>query len=190
MITISESSASDHFSIEEVVSQLKASPMVDGIAQFGSRTTTQVSSSSDYDLLVLAKDIPARVFQMITTIGERLADVVLVPIESADSLLPATETPRPRSFEALFAQKMKTAHILYDAAARLQQVKQLVTSEMWEVGPSSVQHDSDMYVAWFWQSFGLLHLERMVQSQDPTHLSAIGRNTIRSIYKSSESASR
>ena len=128
--------------------------------------------SSDYDLLVLAKAIPARIFQMVTTIGGRLADIVLVEIETADTLLTTTEQPQPRSFEALFVQKMQTAHILYDASERLHKVKQLVTSATWEARSTSRSPDSESYAAWFWQSFGLLHLERMAQSPNPIHLSA------------------
>jgi hypothetical protein len=146
---------------------------VDGVAEFGSRATSQVNISSDYDLLVLVKAIPTRVFQMVTTIGGRLADIVLVEIETADTLLITTELPRPKSFEALFAQKMQTAKILYDASERLHKVKQLVMSLEWQVQLSNNQMDSDLYATWFWQGFGLLHLERMAQSQDPIYLSAV-----------------
>lgn len=173
MTAISAPSISDHLSLEEAVAQLKSSPLVDGVAEFGSRATSQANVSSDYDLLVLVKAIPARVFQMVTTIGGRLADIVLVEIEIADNLLTTAEPLKPRSFEALFAQKMRTAHILYDASERLYKVQRQVTSETREVRPSNNQHDSDLYATWFWQSHGLLHLERMAQSQDPIHLSAV-----------------
>jgi hypothetical protein len=173
MITISTSSVSDELSLEEAIARLKLAPLVDGIAEFGSRTTNQANVSSDYDLLVLVKAIPARVFQMVTTIGGRLADIVLVEIETADDLLATTGQPKPRSFEALFAQKMQTARILYDPSERLHKVKQRVTSEASKTQPSMPEDDSDLYAAWFWQSFGLLHLERMAQSQDLTRLSAV-----------------
>jgi predicted nucleotidyltransferase len=168
----SGSSVSDHLSLEEAVVRLKAAPLVDGIAEFGSRATAQTGPASDYDLLILVQDIPTNVFQMITTIDGRLTDVVLVPVKTVNLLLTASETPKSGSFEALFIQKMRTAHILYDATKRLQQVQQLITSERWKVQASNNQHESNLYAAWFWQGFGLLHLERMVQSQDPIHLSA------------------
>jgi len=87
MITISAPSVSDHFSLQETVARLRVSPLVDGIAEFGSRITGQASVSSDYDLLVLVRDVPARVFQMVTTINRQLADIVLVEIEAVDTLL-------------------------------------------------------------------------------------------------------
>ena len=173
MIVISAPSISDNLSLEEVVARLKSSSTVDGIAEFGSRTKKQVNLSSDYDLLILVKTIPARVFQMVTTIGGRLADIVLVEIETADHLLTTTDQLKPMSFEALFAQKMRTARIIYDASERLHKVQQRITGEIWEGRLPTKQQDSDLYTAWFWQSFGLLHLERMAYSQDLNYLSAV-----------------
>ena len=171
MIATSEPSVSDRLSLEEVVSRLEASPFVDGIAEFGSRTTSQASGSSDYDLLVLVRAVPARVFQMMTTIDGRLADIVLVEIETADALLVSQEQPKARSFEALLALKMQTAHIVHDPSGRLSQVKQLVTSTIWDANDIN-QPDFELYVIWFWRSLGLLHLERLSRSQDPIQLSA------------------
>jgi len=173
MIHISTPSISNPLSLEATVSRLKDSPLVDGIAEFGSRSTRHVTIASDYDLLILVKSLPAPVFQMATTIDGRLADIVLVTSETAEALLTATEPPQPRSFEALFAHKMRVAQILYDGSERLHRVKQLVTDETWQVRLSDDQYDSDSYATWFWQSHGLLHLERMAQSPDPVHLSAV-----------------
>ncbi|MDQ4075144.1 MAG: nucleotidyltransferase domain-containing protein [Chloroflexota bacterium] len=172
MIGVSVPSLSDHLSLEEVVAQLEQSSLVDGIAEFGSRATHQAGESSDYDLLVLVEDIPARVFQMVTSIGGRIADIVLVETEIADRIVTTLEPPEPKSFEALFAQKMQTAHIVYDASKRLQHVKQLVTSQAWEKRRAQMHDDSDLYGIWFWLGFGLLHLERLAHSQDPIQRAA------------------
>jgi hypothetical protein len=67
---------------------------------------------------------------------------------------------------------MQIAHILYDASERLHRVKQLVTSELWLSGHTEHQIESSLSTVWFWQSFGLLHLERMIHSLDPVHLLA------------------
>lgn len=172
MIAISAASVSDRLSIEEVIAGLKASSLVDGIAEFGSRAANQAQASSDYDLLILVQSMPAPVFQMVTTIDGRLADVVLVEVEMAERLLNALDRPKPGSREAMFAQKMQTARILYDASDRLHRVRQQVTSETWDVLPANDHRDSEMYMAWFWQSLGLLHLDLLAQSQDPLHQSA------------------
>jgi hypothetical protein len=169
---LSTPSLSHHLSIDEAIARLSASSLVDGVAEFGSRAASQSGPASDYDLLILVVALPAPVFQMITTIGGRLADIVLVETQTADLLLSAQAPPKARSFEALFVQKMQIAQIHYDASGRLRGVKQLVTSDAWLAKSTAFQTESDAYSAWFWQSFGLLHLERMAQSSDPVHLSA------------------
>lgn len=173
MIVVSAPSVSDHLSLEDAVTRLKASSRVDGIAEFGSRTTSQANVASDYDLLVLVRDLPTEVFQMVTTIGGRLADIVLVETKTADTLLATSQPPKAGSFEALFALKMRTARIMDDASGRLGRIRQLVTNPAWAEHFAHRQSDAELYSAWFWNSFGLLHLERMSKSQDPAHLSAV-----------------
>lgn len=172
MIPRSAPSVSDHLSLEEVIARLAASPLVDGLAEFGSRAAGQDSPMSDYDLLVLAYGIPARVFQMVTTVGGRLADIVLVETETADALLAASDPPAPGSFEALFALKMQTARIRYDASGRLHAVQQRAGGPEWAAQGAGGLPESDLYAAWFWQSFGVLQLEQLAQSQDQLHLTA------------------
>jgi predicted nucleotidyltransferase len=170
--SLSTPSISDHLSLKDVIARLMTSADVDGIAEFGSRATQQAGESSDYDLLILVRNLPARVFQMVTTIDGRLADVVLVETETADQLLVNDGRLKGDKFDALFALKMSSAHILYDASGRLARLNKLVTSAAWKEGQPSAGHETTIYPAWFWQSFGLLHLERMSRSNDSVQLSA------------------
>jgi hypothetical protein len=172
MTRITTPSASDALSLEAVLRRLVASPAVDGVAEFGSRSAGHASLWSDYDLLILMRAVPAPVFQMVTTIDGRLTDIVLVDVATADSILTATGLPEPQSFAGLFAQKMRTAQIVYDASGRLHKVKQLVAAA--QAAPAaqrSMLHDA--YADWFWLSFGLLQLERMASSHDPVYQTAV-----------------
>jgi hypothetical protein len=67
---------------------------------------------------------------------------------------------------------MQTARILYDASGRLQRVQQMVTGAAWEATSASAPSVTSLYGAWFWQSLGLLHLERLLQSSEPISLTA------------------
>lgn len=166
-------SITDALSLEEVIALMMKTPWVDGIAKFGSQTTSRADISSDYDLLILVKELPAHVFQMVTSIAGRVADVVLVEVETADRLLAHPEPYQPKSFEALFANKMRTARILYDASQRLQKVRDLVSGPSWEDQPTKVYDFSAAYKLWFWLSHGLLHMQRMLQSHDPRYFAAV-----------------
>jgi hypothetical protein len=154
------------------IHSLTQSPLVDGVAEFGSRSSQDVSAASDYDLLILLTSIPMRVFQLLTTIDGRLADIVLIETEAADSLLAKGERPAA-VFEALFARKMQTARIHYDRSDRLHRLQQLVTSPAWEAAPAASAQIRAWPGIWFWQCFGLLQIERMAESHDPVHRLAV-----------------
>lgn len=172
MTRITTPSSSDALTFEEVLRRLMASPAVDGIAEFGSRSAGYTNAWSDYDLLILVRAVPAPVFQMVTTIDGRLADIVLVDVATADTLLTAAGPPEPQSFAGLFAQKMRTAQIVYDASDRLHKVKQLVAAV--QAAPAAQRSRlHDAYADWFWLSFGLLQLERMASSHDPVYQTAV-----------------
>lgn len=163
-------SVTDVLSLDAVVARLSASPRVDGIAEFGSRAAQQTDAASDYDLLVVVDRLPHRVFQMVTSINGRVADIVLVERVTVDEVLASTAPPPSRSFAGLFARKMQTARIVYDPSARLRRAQALAREPGWA---SPAASEAERYAAWFWQGHGLLHLERMARSAQATHLAAV-----------------
>lgn len=171
MIELVTASLSDQMSFDEFLSILKGSPAVDGFAQFGSHAVQQANAASDYDLLILVTALPAPVFQLVTTVDGRLADIVLVDITLADRLLTEdTPTDQPL-FERLFLQKMGVATILFDQHERLLGIQRLSQHVMTKAAQLSNEGET-AYQVWFWQGFGLLHLTRMAHSSNPVHQAA------------------
>src|SRR6266511_2183228 len=145
MMKLSTPSFSDQLSLNDTIEYLTQSALVDGIAEFGSRASQDVSAASDYDLLILLTSLPMRVFQLLTTIDGRLADIVLVETETADSQLATGERPTAL-FEALFARKMQTALIHYDRSGLLHRLQPLVNSPT-----SDAPHTpTTRCIAWRW----------------------------------------
>jgi hypothetical protein len=68
---------------------------------------------------------------------------------------------------------MQTARILYDASGRLARVQQRVTDPNWREAHPPAQLDAERYAAWFWQSFSLLQMERMIRSDAAVHQAAV-----------------
>jgi predicted nucleotidyltransferase len=164
------STAASELPLAAVLRRVAASDKVDGIALFGSQSAA-MSPVSDYDILILINDPTIRIFQMLTHIDSRLADIVFVETELAERVLLTTEPFAQGTFEAMFLLKMGQASIVYDPAGRLHQVQAWVahTEPSAWLRPSS---DTDLYAAWFWQNQGLAHLKRMVQSDDPVYQTA------------------
>jgi predicted nucleotidyltransferase len=95
---------SDELSLEQVIAALSASPLVDGVALFGSRVAAHDNPISDYDLLLLVTDLPVPIFQMFTHIGGRMADLVFADTASADRSLTLHEPIPANTFDALLLQ--------------------------------------------------------------------------------------
>ncbi len=122
--------------------------------------------------IILVKQLPTRVFQLVMTIDRKLADVVLADNGTIDAILaPDAAYATLPFFERLFVQKMQVARILLDKNGRLQAVTQRVMSHGRQA--SQVAPAPDVYGTWFWQSFTPLHIERMAQSADPLHATAV-----------------
>jgi hypothetical protein len=165
---------SAELSLEQVIAALSASPVVDGIALFGSRAgTTDASPISDHDLLLLVTELPVPIFQMFTHIGGRMADLVFVETAAADRILTVDEPVMSRSFEGMQLQKMLTAQIVYDASGRLARLQQYARQRQASGDLFLPASENALYDSCFWPNHALYHMKRMAQSDDPAYLTAV-----------------
>jgi hypothetical protein len=170
-MVILQHTASASLSLEETLTVLSVSPLVDGIALFGSRAGAHDNPISDYDLLLLVTELPVPIFQMFTHIGGRMADLVFADTVSTDHALTLNEPIRANTFDALLLQKIRTAHIVYDASGRLERLQQHTQHREDDLFlPVS---ENTLYDACFWLNHALYHMKRMAQSHDPAYLMAV-----------------
>jgi hypothetical protein len=163
---------STSMTLEEVLARLAACEAIDGVALFGSQAAAHSSPVGDYDLLLLVSAPPVGIFQMLTHIDGRMADVVFVEAEIAERLLANPVPVAARSFEGLFLLKMQAARIVHDRSGRLSRVQQWVGAGRSRSAWLMPSAHADIYAAWFWQNHGLYHLKRMALSADPVYLTA------------------
>ena len=163
---------SDSLSFEDVLARLKSDPRVDGIALFGSRMAAYQSKVSDFDLLIVIDSPTVSIFQLLTHIEHRMADVALVSTHDADRVVSGHNTGDWTSVQRLFMLKMRNARIVYDRAERLRRAQllaQALDAAQQLTLPSSYE---SIYSAWFWENFSLLHIKRMAQSEDSVYQTA------------------
>lgn len=158
---------------EQTLARLSGSEAVAGLALFGSQGRMEADPVSDYDLLILVTDPPLQIFQMLTHINHRMADVVFVDITTADQILAQREPVASRSFGGLFLQKMLTAKILYDESGRLAQVQQYAQTQHKADRLLLPTNEDTLYGTWFWPNHGLYHMKRMIQADDPLYHTAV-----------------
>ncbi len=140
---------------------------------FGSQASDFKNPISDYDLLILIAHPPVDIFQMLTHIDGRMADVVFVEADLAERVLSLDSPVSPSSFEGLFLLKMQNARIVYDRSRRLQAVQHMVVHEKQVSDWLAPSNDAAVHAAWFWQNHSLLHIKRMIPSDDPVYQTAV-----------------
>lgn len=162
--------AANQLTLDAVIQRLANHPLIDGLAFFGT-PPTEPTSISDYDLLLLVDAEPVPIFQMLTYIDNRMADVVIYTTELADQVL-NEPLPNPLSpWVGYLLQKMRKAQIVYDRSGRLTQVQ---TNLRTAAGvPLAVTTSSEKYQEWFWLNHTLIHLQRLVHSTDPIYQRAV-----------------
>ena len=165
MMPITQETISNRLTLTATLARLSAHELVDGLALFGSRVGGAAFPASDYDLLILVSRVPVGIFQMLTHIDGRMADIVFVLTSQADRLLAGSGPVAANSNDGRFLLKMQTAQIVYDASGRLARAQELARRGGWRA-PSSY---ADQYSPWFWLNHGLFHMKRMVQVHDPVY---------------------
>lgn len=157
------------WNFDETLQRLSQSPFVEGIAEFGSRAAARESAASDYDLLIVLRDMPSPVFQIITAINGRIADIVPADKTVVERIITEGEAAITDRFTLMLVQKLRTARILFDqsglmgnaqAAAQTIPEKQLL--------PQPVPY-GQRYAEMFWQGFVTQQARRMAQADDEVH---------------------
>lgn len=159
--------------LDETLTRLAAHPQVDGLAIFGAQATPTVSPVSDYDLLILVEGQPVPIFQMLTHIAGRMADLVFVETGLADRLLADDAPVAASSWEGMFLQKMGKATIHYDRVGRLGQVAALAQQRVQAGRLFTPTSATERYGDWFWYNHSLLHIQRMAAADDPIYHTAV-----------------
>lgn len=151
-----------------VLDRLKQRDEVDGIILAGSTSGDALTPHSDYDIIVMLNTIPGPINVAYTTIDGRLADIVFVTTEDAQSALdlqPLSEYDR----RGHLFYWLRTGEIVFDRLSLLAQLRALPWSEDW----INITSHEDIYRTWFRINYNLKHAQRMVTSGDPVYLMAL-----------------
>ncbi|MCB0063687.1 MAG: nucleotidyltransferase domain-containing protein, partial [Caldilineaceae bacterium] len=167
-----EQTTSYELTLDETARRLAAAPQVEGIALFGSHSMAHNNPVSDYDLLLLVDAPPVEIFQMLTHIDGRMADIVISTVDTAQHVLTLATPVSIHTAEGMLIHKLWAATIVHDPHARLAQIRQHLHRRPkctdWLMGTNV----EEQYATWFWQNHSLLHIKRMCHSTEPLYLTA------------------
>src|SRR5712691_8800724 len=154
-------------SLDGVVARLTQHGEVESIAILGSGAKGSLNPASDYDILVVLSEMPVPVSLVLTTIAQRLAEVVFFSADTIEQWL-TMETFDPESYAGSMLRRLQKARVAFDRTGRITRLHEKALSHSWKE-----EHDHQkVWEAWFSCNYDLQHTKRLLTSTDPVYLLA------------------
>lgn len=116
--------------LEELIIRLKKSDNVLSVAVIGSASEDNLNPASDYDLLIVLKDMPLSITGGVTNLEGRFTDICFVHSEDIVSILKANENQiHISSMQGSILRWMKSARIEFDKSGHLELVQKRANGE-------------------------------------------------------------
>jgi predicted nucleotidyltransferase len=155
-------------SLDEVVVRLTRHREVESIAILGSGAKGMLNPASDYDVLVVHSEMPVPVSLVLTTIAQRLAEVVFLSADTIEQWL-TTETFDAGNNAGPMLRRLQKARVAFDRTGRLTRLYEKALSNSWK----EEHNQQEMWEAWFYCNYDLQHTKRLLTSTDPIYLMAV-----------------
>ncbi len=152
-------------SLEEVINSLATNNSVIAVLQIGSLSRDQLTSASDYDLVIIVDEIEPLWYVGVTQIEYRLADLIFVNSSVIKAIL-ELDAPIPQENELTpIIRWLRDGSILFARTQTTLKAQQKVQNGRW-LKPVS---DEAAYDAWFSINYNLAQLRRMIAADDPLY---------------------
>ena len=158
-------SPSSSITLEETIARLARHAVVEGVVLIGSTGTAAATPDSDYDLVVVLRELPAALDVGVTTIEGRFTDLLFVRSSQIDELLALEAPVDGAAWLGRIIRWLLTGQIAFDRTGRVGQAKEKARSADWLLPIS----DLDVYQAWFSINYNLAQARRMIAATDPVY---------------------
>jgi hypothetical protein len=148
--------------LDRVLAQLRANAQIVGVLAIGSLVHRTLSPSSDYDLVLVVRDMAPLWYVGVTTIGGRFTDLIFVSAEAIEQIQRLSDSIPTTHELAAIVRWLQQGSILIDRHRVLHRVQQHIQSQNL-VEPIS---DQAAHGAWFAINFNLAVARRYVRSPD------------------------
>jgi hypothetical protein len=138
-----------------------------------------LAPASDYDVLVVLREMPVLLSVGLTYVDGRLTDVVFTTTATIDRLVQAEDKIGEHGFDTSIVHWLYSGHVAFDRTGRLEQLQRKARSGDW-LKPAS---DGELYPTWFGVNYNVLQTRRMLASDDPVYATAVD---IRLLYTLAE----
>jgi predicted nucleotidyltransferase len=162
-------STTNDWNLEKTIVQISKCESVMGIMQIGSLCRKQVSTQSDYDLVIIFDEAVKSWYVGVTFIKNRLTDLIFVRSSEIERVH-ALDTPVAQNDElAPIIRWVRDGEILYARSKSLQHTQEKTRTQAL-IEPID---DEAAYSAWFRINYNLAQLRRMLTSNDSVYKQAV-----------------
>jgi hypothetical protein len=148
--------------LDRVLAQLQASAQVVGVLAIGSLAHQTLSPSSDYDLVLVIRDMAPPWYVGVTTIGGRFADLIFVSVDAVEQIQSLSASIAATHELASIVRWFQQGTILVDRDQILHRAQQHIQKQNL-IEPIA---DQSAHGAWFAINFNLAVARRYVRSPD------------------------
>jgi hypothetical protein len=149
-------------SIEVVIGRLKKHPAVDAIILHGS-AAEGIGPGKDYDLVVFLSRVYAPIRHIVTTIDNRLADVVPTSSSILDRIAEGKGPTRSNYWDGGgLTRWLAEGTNMFDRRGALASAQKVIQKQRTPAAPTEQQ----IHSGWFSLHYELLHIRRRLESSD------------------------
>ena len=172
-------SQSADLTLGEFIARLSAKDAVDGLFVIGSAGLARLTPASDYDLIVVLREMPVPVRVALTYVDHRLTDIIFVDAAEIDAIFEACPPSGVPSWDtAQLLRWLRAGQVVFDRTGQLQRVRSQA-----KVLPEAEPVDREIYSAWYGINYNLKHNHRLLASDESTYLTALDLRLLFSIHE-------
>ncbi|HEY0753002.1 MAG TPA: hypothetical protein VGD98_03420 [Ktedonobacteraceae bacterium] len=158
-----------HFtSLEEVIARLTLRHEVESLVLLGSGAEGILHPASDYDIMLVLAGMTVPISLVLTTIAQRLAEVVFFSAETLERWL-TTEAGDTAKNAAPMLRRLQKARVVFDRTGRTTRLHEKALGHAWQ----DEHTQREVWEAWFFCNYDLQHTRRLLASSDHVYLLAV-----------------
>lgn len=169
-------SSTDSLTLAAICARLAAHPAVDGLLTLGSTATEALEPTSDYDLVVVLNAAPVLLRVALTTIEQRLTDVIFLLAAELPSAEMATP-PHPIWEPAQVQRWLREGRLIFDRTGQIAQA----TARAQAI-PEVTADEAARYAAQFSINYNLQQSRRMRLANDQHYQTAVDLRLLFSLH--------
>jgi len=149
-----------------------------GVMVIGAAARDELTPTSDYDVVVVLREMPTQLRVGATHVDHRLTDIIFVDAAEIECMLEGHPSSRTASRErAQLLRWFRSGKVVFDRSGQLQSVQREARESLEEE-----LSENEVYSAWFGVNYNLLHNRRLLGSDAPTILTALDLRLLFSIH--------